>query len=500
MNFLNVIPRSQAKTTFIVFATVIIASCWLGAALDSFYPLAIPAFGLLIYMTIVDFKSVFFLLLACIPISAEFELPNGFSTDLPTEPLTIGLMLVYIVYALKKGNISLQGSWQLRGGGFLRHPITLLIGLHIGWIFVTMINSESLFYSIKYFLAKIWFVVTFYFLASLMLQTRRDFERFIWCIFTPLSIAIVITTYRHAAYDFSFTDINKIMYPMFRNHVSYGCILAVFLPYVILGRSWQRRFGMRWWLLTFAVILFLFAIQMSFTRAAYGAIIGAAGYYFIVKYRLTKVVIGLSIIGIISFVTFIVNDNKYLDYAPKFERAITHQSFDQLLEATAKGEDISTMERVYRWVAGFRMVSEKPFMGFGPNNFFNYYKTFTVTNFKTYVSDNKEGSTVHCYYLLTAIEQGILGVIIFFILIFYALIKAEQVYHRSEGYQKQVLMTTLLSFVILLILITINDLIETDKFGSFFFMSLAIFTNLDLATHKNNADLNSPKIATEEVS
>ena len=61
-------------------------------------------------------------------------------------------------------------------------------------------------------------------------------------------------------------------------------------------------------------------------------------------------------------------------------------------------------------------------------------------------------------------------------------------------------MTTLLSFVILLILITINDLIETDKFGSFFFMSLAIFTNLDLAMRKNNADLNSPKIATEEVS
>ncbi len=441
-------------------------------------------------MTIVDFKSVFFLLLACIPISAEFELPNGFSTDIPTEPLTIGLMLVYIIFALKNDDI-------LRGRGFLRHPITLLIGLHIGWIFVTMINSESLFYSLKYFLAKIWFVVTFYFLASLMLQTRRDFQRLIWCIFTPLSIAIVITTYRHAAYDFSFTDINKIMYPMFRNHVSYGCILAVFLPYVILGRSWQRRFGLRWWVLTIAIVLFLFAIQMSFTRAAYGAIIGAAGYYFIVKFKLTKAVIGLSIIGIIGFVTYIVNDNKYLDYAPKFEKTITHKNFDQLLEATAKGEDISTMERVYRWVAGFRMVSEKPFLGFGPNNFYNYYKTFTVTNFKTYVSDNKEGSTVHCYYLLTAIEQGIFGAIIFFMLIFYALIKAEQVYHRAEGFQKQVLMTTLLSFVTLLILITINDLIETDKFGSFFFMSLAVFTNLDLATRQNDNNLNSPKIDTE---
>ena len=461
--------------------------------MNSLYPLLIPAFGILFYLTVVDFKSIFFLLLACIPISAEIELPNGFSTDLPTEPLIIGLMFIYIIYILKNPYI-------LRGSGILRHPITLLILLHIGWIFVTMINSESLFYSIKYFLAKIWFVVTFYFLASLMLKTQKDIERFIWCIFIPLSIGILITTYRHAAYDFSFTDVNKVMYPMFRNHVSYGCILAIFLPYILLGRLWQRRFGFTWWVLTLSIPLFLLGIQLSFTRAAYGAIFGAVAYYFIVKYKLTKTVIGLSVIGIIFFVSFIVNDNKYLDFAPRYEKAITHKDFDSLLEATAKGEDISTMERVYRWVAGFRMVNEKPLMGFGPNNFFNFYKTFTVTNFKTYVSDNKEGSTVHCYYLLVAVEQGIPGAIIFFILIFYALIKAEQIYHRLQGYQKQVLMTTLLSFVTLLILITINDLIETDKFGSFFFMSLAIFTNLDrMLKNKNDSD-RQEKLDSEEVS
>ena len=189
----------------------------------------------------------------------------------------------------------------LKGNGFIRHPITLLLLLHLGWVFITMLNSESLFYSIKYFIAKIWFVTTFYFLAALMLQTQRDFKRFFWSIFTPLSIAVVITIYRHAAYSFSFEDVNKVMYPMFRNHVSYGCIMAVFLPYIILGRSWQTRFSLTWWMLTSAIILFLIAIQFSYTRAAYGAIVGAAGYYFIVKFRLTKVVIGLSIIGIIGF-------------------------------------------------------------------------------------------------------------------------------------------------------------------------------------------------------
>jgi O-antigen ligase len=470
--FLNTITTIQSKSLFIGFASIIIASAWLCAALDSLFPLAIPAFALLIYVTIVDFKSIFFLLLACIPISIEFELPNGFSTDLPTEPLTVGLMLVFGLFIVKEYKI-------LRGSAILKHPITLLLLAHFAWIFITMLNSESLFFSIKHFLAKGWYIVTYYFLAALLLREKKDFERFFKCLAIPLSMAVIITIIRHAAYDFSFESINRVMSPMFRNHVNYGCGVAIFLPYLIMGRSWQRKGNIWWWVLTLMIIIFLAAIQLSFTRAAYVAIIGALGYYFIIKWRLTKIVVGLVCIGMIAGMAYLANNNKYLDYAPKFERAISHTKFDNLLEATAKGEDISTMERVYRWVAGVRMVSEKPYMGFGGNNFYNFYKSYTVTSFRTYVSDNEEHSTVHCYYLLIAVEQGIVGLILFLLLVFYALIKGEQVYHNTTPEYKNIAMATLLSFVIILILNLINDLVETDKIGSFFFMSLAIIANLD---------------------
>ena len=98
------------------------------------------------------------------------------------------------------------------------------------------------------------------------------------------------------------------------------------------------------------------------------------------------------------------------------------------------------------------------------------------------MSENKEGSTVHCYYLLLTIEQGITGFIIFLLLIFFTLIKGEQVYHKSNASKKGILLATLLSFVLILILNLINDIIETDKIGSFFFLSLAIITNLDINT------------------
>ena len=464
------------KNLFRTYAAVTVASLLAAVGFESIFPAAIPPVLLLAYVAIVDFRQLFFLLLACIPFSIEYTFPNGFGTDLPTEPLMVGLMLIYFLYVAKSGFI-------LRGGDFLRHPMTLLLILSLAWALVATMNSLDVFLSVKYMLAKVWYMVTFYFLGGVILQEKKDIQRFFWTLFIPLSMAVLITTLRHAAVGFSFQEVNYVMQPMFRNHVSYGCILAVFLPFIGLALTWQRpKSGVKW-LLIGGFILFLLAIQLSFTRAAYGAVVGAAGFYFVVKYKWTRYFVAAAIIAIIGFVGFITSHDKYLDYAPRFDRTITHQNFDNLLEATAKGEDISTMERVYRWVAGFHMVANRPLTGFGPNNFFDFYKPFTVTKFKTYVSDNPDGSTVHCYYLLMAIEQGIPGTLLFFFLIFYVLLRGEKIYHKAkERWQRNTAMAVLLSFVTILILILINDLIETDKIGSFFFMNMAILINLDVLT------------------
>ena len=473
LSFLNV----RTTPTFGVFAWVIILSGWLSAALESFYPLIIPAFALLFYLALIDFRLIFFFLLACIPVSTEYYLPNGYATDLPTEPLTVGLMVVYWLYALKNGVI-------LRGGAFIRHPITLLVLLHLGWILITAINAQDVFLSVKYLLAKTWYIVTFYFLAGLILQKKRDFITYFWCIAIPLSIALIITLIRQYGQNFSFHLVNKVMYPLFRNHVTYGCITVLFLPYIFMGRAWEQRGSKRWWLLTGAIVLFLLGVQFSYVRAAYVAIVGAMGYYFVVRFRLTRYVLVGVTIGLIAFITYLSQGNNYLNFEPNFERTITHENFDNLLDATAKGEDVSTMERVYRWVAGFRMVNDRPLMGFGPNSFYNFYKSYTVSGFKTYVSDNPDQSTIHCYYLLMAVEQGIPGAVIFLGLIGFALLRGERVYHQVSDWRRDAIIAVMSSFIIILILLIINDLIETDKFGSFFFMSLAMLTNLDISTRE----------------
>jgi len=443
-----------------------------GIALDAYFLFGLPVLYLGIFLAIVDFRKIFYLLLATIPLSTELNLPGGFGTDFPSELLVIGLMGIYLLYFIRNG--------QKLGSHFFKHPITLLLLLHVAWIGITALHAGDKIIALKFLLAKIWYVITYYFLAGLLLKTEKDIQTFFKWVFIPLFMTVFIVMIRHALTGFSFEEINFVLNPFYRNHVNYAAILVVFFPFLWYASSWATRYSRKWWALVGAILFFLAAIYFSYTRAAYVSLVLAIGAYFVIRFRLMKVVIGGTLIVAILGVNFVSHQNKYLDFSPDFNKTIAHKKFDNLIDATAKGEDISTMERVYRWVAGVQMVAKKPLLGFGPGNFYPYYSQYTVNSFTTYVSDNPEHSGIHCYYLMTAVEQGLIGLFLFLLLCFAVLLKGEQLYHLAitAAHRRLVLMVTL-SLVIIDALLLINDMVETDKVGSFFFMGMAILVNLE---------------------
>jgi O-antigen ligase len=463
----------QPKLLFGVYASIVILSLFIGIATEFYYLAALPIFILLVYLTIVDFQKVFYLLLFFIPLSTEFYFPNGFGTDLPTEPLMVGLMLTGFLFLLRHGHEV--------DGRFLKHPLTLILLFHVSWIGFTAITSSMVLISVKFLLAKIWYIATFYFLASRILKGEKDVKQYFWIVFIPLFFTVVQAIVRHSAYGFSFSDVYKVLSPFYRNHVAYAAIIVLFTPFVWFIRQWYPTYSRIWWILSACLIVMLIAIQLSYTRAAYVSVAIAAGAYFFIRLRLTRYVLILALIGIISGLAFLSQNNRYLGLAPDYETTTSHQSFDNLLEATYQMEDISTMERLYRWVAGFQMTSEHPFIGFGPGNFYTFYKSYTVTSFQTYVSDNPEKSGVHSYYLMTLVEQGIPGLVLFLIFCAYILLHGEALYHQlALEKEKQIVMMALLSQIIIMALLLINDLIETDKVGPFFFMNIVLLVSMDL--------------------
>ena len=194
-----------------------------------------------------------------------------------------------------------------------------------------------------------------------------------------------------------------------------------------------------------------------------------------------KYALVLTLILSTLWISSLIKNNRYLKYAPNFEQTVAHKDFESLLSATYKLRDISTMERVYRWVAGFRMIRDHPWMGFGPNGFYPNYRPYTIRAFETYVSDNPEKSGIHNYYLMTTVEQGIPGLIIFLVMSLFALIYGERLYHsiREYGY-KLLVMAALMSHVAILSILLINDMIETVKVGPVFFLNLAIIVGVDI--------------------
>lgn len=423
------------------------------------------------YITIKSPALLFYILIFSIPFAVEFYLPNGFATDLPTEPLAVlGAGVFLILLLLNQGKI-LPGVWT--------NPIIIIVLFQLGWILFTLFFAEFKFIAFKYYLAKIWFTGAFLFLSLYILKGEKEIDIIFKILFYALIPAMLLTFVRNAIFGFDFEKVNRFMYPFFRNKVFYSSILLFSLPigFHLLRFATSRIKSI---FIVSIILLFVAGIASAYTRATLALIFVIPLITMILKLRLIKPAIILSFITLAYFIYTLSNDKKFVNYAPDYESTISHNEFGNLLNATTKGKDISTMERVHRWVAGYYMIQDRPVAGFGPNNFHDNYKSYTLNIFRTYVSDNKEKSGIHSYYLMIAVEQGIPGLIILLLLIILFFVRAENLYHAlPDGKVKSQLLVVVQIFLLFTILQTINDMVEAYKVGVFYFLCIAILVRLE---------------------
>ena len=458
------------------FIALLIVSMSAAVVLENPLPLILPIAVIGLGLIAWSHKLIYYLFFFLLPFSVEVELPGGFSTDLPSEPLM--LVLSYVALLLIAKNIR-----GFKTGLFL-HPISLLVLLHLIWIGFTSIYSSNPFFSMKFFLAKTWYLLPFYFLP-LLLDGEKDFRKLFRLFLIGLFISVAYVMLRHAGLGFSFDSINKAVRPIYRNHVNYGILLIACLPYyVYLMYAAKEKASVKG---LGGLLFLLLAIYLTYTRAAHISVVLALGVFFVIKFRLAKPAIMLSVLAMMALSVYLVQDNQYLDMAPDYNKAVEHKKFDNLVEATYKMEDISTVERFYRWIAGVNMVRERPLLGFGPACFYSEYRSYTVTSYKTYVSNNPEKSGIHNYYLMTAVEQGLPGLLIFLAIAILPVLYAEQAYHRlKERADKALLMAAVVSHVCILAVLIINDLLEADKVGPVFFLSVSIIVYMSHKALRGN--------------
>lgn len=474
--------RKTSRALFAAYGISILVCVLAAIYLEMPALLLLPAALAVGFQVLVDYEKIYFLLFLMLPLSTEVFITDHLATDLPTEPLIVGLMLIYFLILLSRP-LSIDSK-------FVKHPLSVLLLLHLGWTMVTTFTSAAVGFSAKFLLAKLWYIITFFYLAGHVLRHPARVKFILWLVAVPLTLATIKVILHHATLNFAFTEINAACPPFFRNHVNYAAMLSVFLPFMWYLRKWSENPWQKR-LVEVMIGVLLFGVLTAYTRAAYLALILALGAYWVFRLNLVRLAAVIAMIALIGILSFLLVENRFMELVPT-DQTVAHTELSDIVSSTSELKDVSTMERYYRWIAGAQMVAQKPIFGFGPGNFYHFYKQYTLSRFATYVSNNPEKSGVHNYYLMVTLEQGVIGLIIFMLLIYTTLLYGERVYFKCQETYPQwadLIMATLLSTLIIDAFLVMNDMIETDKIGSFFFFNIAIIAIVDRFYETTNQQL-----------
>lgn len=376
---------------------------------------------------------------------------------------------------------------------YLNNGISLLLITQLLFFVFNIFVSIEPILSLKYLLAKIWFYSALIIIPIFVLNSEKDYKKAFWYFFIPLMLSVIYTILRHAMTGFGFEDVNSSARPFYVNHVIYACTLGLSLPFVIAAIGWYKNNKFIRLILFGSLLLLLFAIITSYTRTTWLSVFAAIAALVIFNTKYVKHFIAISILGVIGFCYYLVDNNTYMKYAPDYQKTIFNQEdFSKHMEATVELSDISGMERIYRWVAAVNLIKHHFWLGTGNNTFYPTYKQYANPAFVTYVSDNPERSSTHNYFLMVFCDQGVFGFIIFTLLYIWSIIKTHQIYRRTKDtFIKTLMSACYAALIIFLVHLALGDMVEVDKNGGIFLIILSFIISFDVKTKEHLSQTNS---------
>ncbi len=461
-----------------LFAGLFVLCLSIALYFEQYYLIIAPFAILSLYVGWQYLHILFFLLLFSLAFSTEYQFSETLGTDIPDESLMLLTAVISFCCWVYSPNTT---SRRL-----LTHPLLILLLVLLIWTAVTVSFSTNILISLKFFLAKCWYICAFV-LCPLIVLKKTKYIRVAAIILGSSMVSVaVITLIKHSNHNFHFANTNDAVSPFFRNHVNYSamlvCIIPLFFAFYNLNSTRKQKI-----LVGLAVIILLVALFFSYARGAWLALVAGIIAYWLIKKKYLLTVFITAFMLIIVSIFWLKNNDHYLRLAHDYKTTIFHKEFKEHLIATYRLKDVSTAERFYRWIAGVRMIKDNWLTGYGPNTFYYNYKSYAIPAFKTWVSKNEDNSTVHNYFLLIAIEQGIPGLIFFLLLLGGLFYYAQKLYHRiQDSFYKTVCITVGVILIMITVINFLSDLIETDKIGSLFFLCLSVLVIADNKTAGNS--------------
>ncbi|QQR87148.1 MAG: O-antigen ligase family protein [Flavobacteriales bacterium] len=432
----------------------------------------LPPALLCIWALIAHVDKLMLFVVFCTPLSINMEDLGGIGIYLPTEPLMVAIMLLFFLKLAMERNVFDARVWK--------HPVTWAICAHLIWIAVCCIPSTDPLVSIKFLTARLWFVVVMYFVVTRLFEDSANMQRFFWLYLVSLSVVVSYTLVNHAEHGFAQDPAHWVMSPFFKDHTSYGAILAFILPFAFTATTmpgWSRT---KKGVAVVLLIIIATGLVFSYTRAAWVSLVAAIGVYLIMRIKVPAWLVGLGSVALLV---------GYLIYQDQLTMTLERnrdESSDDLAEHVSSisniSSDASNLERLNRWNSALRMFAEKPLFGFGPGTYMFEYAPYQASDERTIISTNfGSGGNAHSEYLGPLAEQGVLGMVLMVIIVAVVSNTAIRLWLRlPPGVDRRLVGAAFFGLVTYYVHGVLNNYLDTDKASVLFWGSTALIVVLDI--------------------
>lgn len=481
---MNLIQKYKVYIVYLVSIAFILLNAYL-IVQDKYYALLTPILLVFLFLYIFSLDKLILIITFLTPLAVNFDDPDlGVRITMPTEPIMFGVLIVFILKLFYEGGFNRK---------IVRHPVTIFILINLVWLLITTITSELPMVSVKFLMARLWFIVPFYFIGILVFRDIKNIKRFNWLYIIPLILVILYTLFNHAGYGFDKPSSNSVMKPFYNDHTAYGAVIAMFIPFFI-GFSLSKNYSNSQRLASFIVLfLLLLGIIFSYSRAAWISLTFALMVYGVIyfKIKFRWVVIGMVILGGL----FYMFSFQLIDRLERNKQDSSTDFVEHIQSMSNISSDASNLERINRWNCAFRLYNERPFWGWGPGTYQFVYAPFQRTKEKTIISTNAgDMGNAHSEYFGPLAESGILGMLTFVFLVIAISVTGLRVYKRAESKEVK-----LIALLILLGLMSyfahgfLNNFLDTDKASVPFWGFAGILVALDIY-HSKKKEKSSKEI------
>lgn len=442
---------------------------------EIFYGVLIPFMLLIVWFAIVKLDLLLLTVVFFTPLSvllSEFIGNSPVDLSIPTEPILAALLMICIL------KISLGQSIEKK---ILKHPISIAVYINLFWIFFTSISSTMPMVSMKFFLARVWFVIPLFFMAAHFFKDPAYIKKYLWAYIIPFVIIILYTLANHISVGlFVKKAAHGVVKPFYNDHTSYGAILAMFIP-VLCGFLFLKRYkGSKRIFISGLLSLFIFAVIFSYTRAAWISVLAATGVLTVILLKINGKILLAGSITIVAL--FIIFQFEITDSLNKNRQDSSEDLGEHISSISNIATDASNMERINRWNSAICMFKERPVLGFGPGTYMFQYAPYQMSYDRTIISTNfGDVGNAHSEYIGPMAESGILGVLTFLGIIIVTIITGIRVYYKTQIRELKIIsLISLLGLITYYIHGFLNNFLDTDKASVPFWGFTAIIVAIDV--------------------